>query len=428
MEISGAHSINGEIRIPGDKSISHRSAIISSITHETVAIKNFLFSEDCENTITVLGKLGVKTEKIDDTLIIHGCGIENFKEPDDVLYVGNSGTTIRLLAGILASAGFNCVLSGDSSINKRPMGRILKPLSEMGATIYGRENNSKAPIIIIGNNILKGRSFDLNVSSAQVKSCLVLAGLFSEGTTEINQPEISRDHTERMLEYFGADISYDGKYTRITPGKKLTGKNIFVPCDISSAAYFIVACLILKDSRIVIKDIGINPTRSYFIELLKNMGAEIKIKNIRTLNNEQLADIEVKSSRLKSVQINKKFIPNIIDEIPVLCVAAAFSVGKTLISGAKELRFKESDRISSIVTQFKKAGVSIEEMDDGITINGNPDLKIDEGAYESYGDHRMAMSVAILGLKSKTRIRVLGSESIDTSFPGFKYELKKAMH
>ncbi len=428
MEISGAHSINGEIRIPGDKSISHRSAIISSITHETVAIKNFLFSEDCENTITVLGKLGVKTEKIDDTLIIHGCGIENFKEPDDVLYVGNSGTTIRLLAGILASAGFNCVLSGDSSINKRPMGRILKPLSEMGATIYGRENNSKAPIIIIGNNILKGRSFDLNVSSAQVKSCLVLAGLFSEGTTEINQPEISRDHTERMLEYFGADISYDGKYTRITPGKKLTGKNIFVPCDISSAAYFIVACLILKDSRIVIKDIGINPTRSYFIELLKNMGAEIKIKNIRTLNNEQLADIEVKSSRLKSVQINKKFIPNIIDEIPVLCVAAAFSEGKTLISGAKELRFKESDRISSIVTQFKKAGVSIEEMDDGITINGNPDLKIDEGAYESYGDHRMAMSVAILGLKSKTRIRVLGSESIDTSFPGFKYELKKAMH
>ncbi len=428
MEISGAHSINGEIRIPGDKSISHRSAIISSITHETVAIKNFLFSEDCENTITVLGKLGVKTEKIDDTLIIHGCGIENFKEPDDVLYVGNSGTTIRLLAGILASAGFNCVLSGDSSINKRPMGRILKPLSEMGATIYGRENNSKAPIIIIGNHILKGRSFDLNVSSAQVKSCLVLAGLFSEGTTEINQPEISRDHTERMLEYFGADISYDGKYTRITPGKKLTGKNIFVPCDISSAAYFIVACLILKDSRIVIKDIGINPTRSYFIELLKNMGAEIKIKNIRTLNNEQLADIEVKSSRLKSVQINKKFIPNIIDEIPVLCVAAAFSEGKTLISGAKELRFKESDRISCIAAQFKKAGVSIEEMDDGITINGNPDLKIDEGAYESYGDHRMAMSVAILGLKSKTRIRVLGSESIDTSFPGFKYELKKAMH
>lgn len=428
MEISGAHSINGEIRIPGDKSISHRSAIISSITHETVAIKNFLFSEDCENTVKVLGKLGVKTEKIDDSLIIHGCGIENFKEPDDVLYVGNSGTTIRLLAGILASTDFNCVLTGDGSINKRPMGRILKPLSEMGATIYGRENNTKAPIIIIGNNILEGRSFNINVSSAQVKSCLVLAGLFSEGTTEINQPEISRDHTERMLEYFGADISYDGKYTRITPGKKLTGKNIFVPCDISSAAYFIVSCLILEDSKIVIKDIGINPTRSYFIELLKNMGADIKIKNIRVLNNEQLADIEVKSSRLKSVQINKEFIPNIIDEIPVLCVAAAFSEGKTLISGAKELRFKESDRISCIVAQFKKAGVSIEEMDDGITINGNPDLKIDEGAYESYGDHRMAMSVAILGLKSKTRIRVLGSESIDTSFPGFKYELKKAVH
>jgi 3-phosphoshikimate 1-carboxyvinyltransferase len=428
MEISGAHSINGEIKIPGDKSISHRSAIISSLTHETVAIKNFLFSEDCENTIAVLGKLGVKTERIEDTLIVYGCGIENFREPDDILYVGNSGTTIRLLAGILASTSFNCVLAGDSSINKRPMGRILKPLSEMGAAIYGRENNTKAPIIIIGNKKLKGKSFDINVSSAQVKSCLMLAGLFSEGTTEIRQPDVSRDHTEKMLEYFGADIFYDGKYTRITPGQKLTGKNIFVPCDISSAAYFIVACLILKDSRIVIKDIGINPTRSYFIELIKNMGADIKIKNTRVLNNEQLADIEVKSSLLKSVHINKEFIPNIIDEIPVLCVAAAFSEGKTLITGAKELRFKESDRISSIVAQFKKAGISIEEMDDGIAINGNPDLKINEGVYESYGDHRMAMSVAILGLKSETRIRILGSESIDTSFPGFKYELKKAVH
>jgi 3-phosphoshikimate 1-carboxyvinyltransferase len=328
---------------------------------------------------------------------------------------------------MLASAGFNSVLTGDSSINKRPMGRILKPLSEMGANIYGRDKNTKAPLIIIGNRNLKGRFFDINVSSAQVKSCLTLAGLFSEGTTEINQPDVSRDHTERMLEYFGADIFYNGKYTRITPGKNLTGKSIFIPCDISSAAYFIVACLILKDSSIVIKDIGVNPTRSYFIELLKNMGANIKIKNIRFLNNEQLADIEVKSSLLKSVQINKEFIPNIIDEIPALCVAAAFSEGKTLISGAKELRFKESDRISCITAQFKKAGVRIDEMEDGISINGNPDLKINEDVYESYGDHRMAMSIAILGLKSKTNIKILGSESIDTSFPGFKYELKKAL-
>jgi 3-phosphoshikimate 1-carboxyvinyltransferase len=427
MEISGAHSINGEIKIPGDKSISHRSAIISSITHEKVAIKNFLFSEDCENTLKVLGRLGIKTERLEDTLIVYGCGIENFKEPDDILYVGNSGTTIRLLAGILASTGFNSVLTGDSSINNRPMSRIIKPLSEMGAKIYGRDNNTKAPIIIIGNDKLKGRIFDISVSSAQVKSCLALAGLFSEGTTEINQPDVSRDHTERILEYFGADIFFDGKYTRITPGKKLTGKDIFVPCDISSAAYFIVAGLILKDSNIVIKNLGINPTRSYFIELVKNMGADIKIKNTHILNNEQLADIEVKSSTLKSVLINKEFIPNIIDEIPALCVAAAFSEGKTVISGAKELRFKESDRISCIVAQFKKAGVSIYEMDDGITINGNPDLEINEGVYESYGDHRMAMSVAILGLKSKTCIRVKGSESIDTSFPGFKNELKKAV-
>jgi 3-phosphoshikimate 1-carboxyvinyltransferase len=427
MEISGAHSINGEITIPGDKSISHRSAIISSITHETVAIKNFLFSEDCINTLSILGKLGIRTERLDDTLIVYGCGFENFNEPDDILYVGNSGTTIRLLAGMLAASGFNSVLSGDRSINNRPMGRILKPLSEMGANVYGRDNNTKAPLIIIGNSRMKGRTFNLNVSSAQVKSCLVLAGLFSEGTTEINQPEVSRDHTERMLQYFGADIFYDGKYTRITPGKKLIGKNIFIPCDISSAAYFITAGLILKDSDIIIKDIGINPTRSYFLKLVKNMGADIKVKNSRVLNNEQMADLEVRSSLLKSVQIDKEFIPNIIDEIPVLCVAAAFSEGKTVISGAKELRFKESDRISCIVAEFKKAGVSIDEMDDGIIINGNPDLKINEGVYESYGDHRMAMSVAILGLKSKTHIKILGSESIDTSFPGFKYELKKAV-
>jgi 3-phosphoshikimate 1-carboxyvinyltransferase len=427
MEISRAHSIKGEIKIPGDKSISHRSAIISSITHETVAIKNFLFSEDCINTVAVLGKLGVKTERLDDTLIVYGNGFENFKEPNDILDVGNSGTTIRLLAGMLSAAGFNSVLSGDSSINNRPMGRIIKPLSEMGANIYGRLGNTKAPLIIIGNSRLKGRAFDINVSSAQVKSCLALAGLFSKGTTEINQPEVSRDHTERMLEYFGADIFYDGKYTRITPDKKLTGKNIFIPCDISSAAYFIVAGLILKDSNIIIKDIGINPTRSYFLELVKNMGADIKVKNSRVLNNEQLADLEIKSSTLKSVQIDKKFIPNIIDEIPVLCVAAAFSEGKTVISGAKELRFKESDRISCVVAQFKKAGVCIDEKEDGIVIEGNPDLKINEGIYESYGDHRMAMSIAILGLKSRTHIRIEDSESIDTSFPGFKYELKKAV-
>ena len=215
--------------------------------------------------------------------------------------------------------------------------------------------------------------------------------------------------------------------TRITPGKKLTGKNIFVPGDISSAAYFIVAGLILKDSSIIIKNIGMNPTRSYFIELIKNMGADIKIINSRILNNEPMADLEVNSSPLKSVHIDKKFIPNIIDEIPVLCVAAAFSEGTTVISGAKELRFKESDRISCIVSEFKKAGVSIDEKDDGIIVKGNPDLKINEGVYESYGDHRMAMSIAILGLKSKTHIKILGSESIDTSFPDFKYELKKAL-
>jgi len=428
MEISGVNSIKGQIKIPGDKSISHRSAIISSLTNDKVIIKNYLFSEDCIRTIEVLKMLGVGIEKFESNLVVHGKGINKLKEPDDILYVGNSGTTIRLLSGILCATDFLSVLSGDKSINNRPMDRIINPLREMGASVFGKDNNKKAPIVIFGNrSILKGKKFNINVSSAQVKSCLMLAGLFADGETEIIQPQISRDHTERMLEYFGADISYDGKNTKIKSSKTLKGKNIYVPGDISSAAYFIVASLILEGSKILIKDLGINSTRNYLLTALKNMGAKIEIKNERIINNEPVADLESSFSKLKAITVESKFIPNIIDEIPILCVAAAFADGKTMITGIGELRFKESDRISSITTQFSKLGVDIEAKDNDLIIRGSKDLKIGEGSLECNGDHRIAMALAILSLKTKGKVKILDSECISTSFPSFKYELKKAV-
>jgi len=427
MEIQGIKSLNGEIKVPGDKSISHRSAIISSITGQNVIIENYLFSQDCINTIEVLRDLGVKIEKTDNDLLIHGAKITDLSEPSGVLEVGNSGTSIRLMAGVLASTNFMSVISGDHSINNRPMKRIIDPLRSMGAAIFGRDNNTKAPLVIFGKRNLEGKRFDLPLSSAQVKSCILLAAINADGVTEIIQPEISRDHTERMLQYFDADIDFDGKYTRLDPAKKLVAKNIYVPGDISSAAFIIVATLILKCSHTIIRDVGINPTRSYFLDILKNMGANIEIKNKRTISNEPIADIETFSSDLFPVEIKKEWIPNIIDEIPVLAAAAAMASGRTVIEGAGELRNKESDRISSLCTQLKKIGVDIREKKDGFEIIGNNESCITGGTVESMGDHRIAMSLAILSLLSKNKTIILDSGCIDTSFPGFKYMLKKLM-
>jgi len=427
MEIHGVKSIKGEFKIPGDKSISHRSVILSSITDNNVAIENFLFCQDCIETLDILNKLGVKIEKINGNLIVYGKGIKNLKEPDEILDVGNAGTTIRIMSGLLSATNFMSVLSGDKSINSRPMGRIIKPLQEMGAKINGRENNTKAPLVIIGNQDLEGKKFELKVSSAQVKSCILMAALNARGTTEIIQPQVSRDHTERMLQYFGADITYDGKYTKLNPGKKLSARKIYIPGDISSAAFFIVAALVLKNSHTLMKDIGMNPIRSYFIEILRQMGGKIVIKNQRIINNEPVVDIEAFSSKLNSIEIGKEKIPGIIDEIPILCVAAAAARGKTVIGDAGELRFKESDRIKSIVSQFKKLGVDIKEKEDGMIIKGDVDFRAGEGVVESFMDHRVAMSLSILALLSKGNVTILDSDCINTSFPGFIYNLKKIM-
>ncbi|MDD3520070.1 MAG: 3-phosphoshikimate 1-carboxyvinyltransferase [Actinomycetota bacterium] len=420
IEIKGPYSINGVFEVPGDKSISHRAVIISSLTKQKVIIDNFLLSQDCIRTLDIIEKLGVKYILKNTCLSIHGCGIESFQEPDDILYVGNSGTSIRLLAGILSTCDFLSVLSGDASINNRPMDRIINPLREMGAAIFGRACNNKAPLVIFGNRQLKGKVFMSDISSAQVKSCLLFAGLFAEGITEVRQPSISRDHTERMLEYFGAEIDYkNGKNVKINKST-LKGRNLYVPGDFSSAAFFIIAALILDDSEIIIKNLGINPTRAYLLEILKEMGGKIEVNNYRNINNEPVADLKVSSSNLKAIEINKKFIANIIDEIPILSVACAFASGNTLISGAEELRIKESDRIKAIVNEFNKVGIKTKENKDGLVIYGNKDYDLHQADIESYGDHRIAMALSIAALKGKKRILIKDSRCINTSFPGFK--------
>ena len=420
MDFYDIRSIKGDINVPGDKSISHRSAIISALADDTVNIENYLFSRDCISTLNALKELGVKITEDGKKLSINGRGIGGFSEPSKILEVANSGTTIRLMSGVLAGNGFMSILSGDNSINSRPMRRIIEPLTAMGACVYGRQNNTKAPIVIFGKKVLTGRKFDLDLSSAQVKSCILLAALHAKGVTEINQPEISRDHSERMLEYFDADISYNGKNTKIDPERKLRAKDIIIPGDLSSALFIIIAALLLKNSNVLIRDVGINPTRSHVLDVLKEMGGRINIKNKRMICNEPVADIEVSSSKLIPAKISIDKIPNIIDEIPALAVAAAKADGTTIIRGAGELRNKESDRLRTIRTRFNKTGLNIKELKDGLEIRGDNELKVKGGTIDSMGDHRIAMSLAVLSMLSEEKLIISNPECMDTSFPGFK--------
>jgi len=426
MEIKGTCSINGEIIIPGDKSISHRSAIISSLADKGVKINNYLFSEDCLATLDVLKKLGVSISGDSRELTVRGCGLSRMKESSRILEVGNSGTCIRLISGVLAGNNMMSVLSGDSSINSRPMARIIDPLNQMGARVYGRNDGKNAPIVIFGSSGLEGKIFDLAISSAQVKSCIMLAALHARGITEIYQPQESRDHTERMLEYFDAAVEYDGKHVRVDPSKKLCGKDISVPGDISSALYFIVAALVLKDSHISLKGVGVNPTRNYALDVLASMGGNIEIKNKRLVCNEPVADIEASTSSLMPAKITEDRIPNIIDEIPILSVAAAAAGGKTVFNHAQELRNKETDRISAIANQYRKAGVDVTELKDGLVINGKSDLCVKGGSFDSMGDHRIAMSLAVLSMLGKEKATIENTACINTSFPGFEELLDTA--
>lgn len=423
LQIDPVRSIKGIIGLPGDKSISHRAVIISSLADGVSEIENFLEGEDCLNTLNIFQKLGVKAVRKDKKILIHGNGIFGLKESNDILDVGNSGTTIRLLCGLLSGQKFYSVLTGDGSIKKRPMARVIDPLSMMGARIFGRINNAYAPLAVIGSK-LKPISYSMPTASAQVKSAILLAGLLTEGETEVIEKVPSRDHTELMLKYFGAEIRTEGPKIKISGNINLEPQTVKIPGDISSAAFFMVAASILEGSDIVIKNVGINFTRNAIIEILLKMGADIQIiEKKKEYGGEETADIRIKGSLLRGVTIEGGIIPRLIDEIPVLAIAGLFAEGETIIRGAGELRIKETDRIKALSTELKKAGAKIEELPDGMIISGNNN--INGTTFESYNDHRMAMSLAVMGLKAKGKTVINNTSCIKTSFPDFEMILNK---
>ena len=413
--ISSRTGLNGKIKIPGDKSISHRAVMFGSLAKGDTKITGFLKGDDCMSTISCFKKLGIDIEVNDDNVIVHGKGLNGLNAPKETLDVGNSGTTIRLISGILAAQGFDSTLNGDASIQKRPMNRVIKPLSQMGADIEST-NDGYAPLTIHGKK-LKSMEYTMPVASAQVKSSILLASLFAEGTTTIIEPVASRDHTEIMLNYFGANIKNENGVITSTPVKELYGKNLEVPGDISSAAFFMVAGLVVPNSHIIIENVGINPTRTGIIDALKAMGGYVEIINERNSGGELVGDIEVKTSSLKATTLEGSIIPRMIDEIPVFTVAALCAEGTTVVKDATELKVKESKRIATMSQELGKMGVVIEETDDGMIIKGNQKLKGAE--VYSHLDHRVAMSCAIAGLIAEGETTIIDADCVGISFPNF---------
>ncbi len=423
LVLEKASELKGNISVPGDKSISHRSLILGSIARGETRISNFLNSLDCLKTLECMQALGAEIELgKNNSVKIKGKGLYGLQEPKDILDVGNSGTTIRLLTGLLSGQDFYSVLCGDASIRKRPMKRVVEPLRLMGADIRGRKDGQLAPLSVKGNK-LNPLHYTLPVASAQVKTALLLAGLYAKGETVIKEPLPARDHTERMLKIMQADIKIFPPEIKLMGGKELKGTDIFIPGDISSAAYFIVAANLLKGSQITIKKAGVNPTRTGIIKILNKMGAKIVILNYQIKSNEPQADLMIEYSKLKGVEIKKEDVPFLIDELPLIAVAATQAQGKTVVSGAKELKVKETDRIKAIVSELKKMGADIEEKEDGFIVEGPSELK---GAVcESYNDHRIAMSLAVAALLAEGKTVIRNSECIDISFSGFEDTLQK---
>jgi len=416
----------GEIAVPGDKSISHRALILNSLATGHSRISNLSPGKDCLSTITCLRALGVKLTKEDGkapVILVNGVGKAGLTEAKNILNAGNSGTTIRLLGGVLASQPFLSIITGDSSLRSRPMKRLIEPLRLMGGEIYGRDNDSLAPLAIRGKK-LHGVNYTLPVPSAQIKSAVLLAGLFAEGDTTLQQGQPSRDHTERLLKLMGAKIESDGNLISLAPLKTpLTGIDLFIPGDISSAAYWLVAGAIHPSAHIKIMNCGINPTRTGIVDALLAMGAKLKIENQRLEGDEPVADLDVESSRLKAINIGGDLIPRLIDEIPLLAVAACFAEGKTVIRDARELRVKESDRIASTAKELNRLGAKIDELPDGMIIYGGEKLLGNE--VSSYGDHRLVMSLAVAGLVARGTTSIRNARAAEISNPSFWEELNK---
>ena len=402
----------GQIKVPGDKSISHRAVMLGSLANGVTEISGFLKGADCLSTIDCFRKMGIDIDINGENVTVHGNGLRGLKKPDEMLYTGNSGTTTRLLCGILAGQNFDTSITGDASIQKRPMGRVVKPLSMMGAKI----ENEYCPLYITGTK-LHGIDYKMPVASAQVKTAIILAGLYADGETVIHEIEKSRDHTELMLSAMGADLTVDNLDITVKPTNDLTAVNVDVPGDISSAAFFLVLGAIMPNSQITVTNVGINPTRTGIIDVLKDMGADITLENVHTSAGETVANITVRSSSLKGTTVGGDIIPRLIDELPIIAVAAVFADGQTVIKHAQELKVKETNRIRAVVDEFNKCGIDITETDDGMIINGGKSI---HGAdFKTYGDHRMAMSLTVLAQLADGESTLDDSDCACVSYPTF---------
>lgn len=403
--------------VPGDKSISHRAVIIGSIAEGKTEITGFLHAQDCLATLTCMRQLGasIDYDPRHQKVTIEGKGLEGLEEPQDVLDAGNSGTTARLLLGLLSGQRFFSVITGDNSLRRRPMDRVTIPLRAMGARLQGREGGKWLPVSIEGTR-LHGIKHRLRVASAQTKSALLLAGLYSSGSTEVQQPASTRDHTERLLQAFGAQVEQKGNSIAVVGGCRLQGQKVEVPGDISSAAFFLVAGCLVPKSEIIVRDVGVNPSRTGILRILQSMGADIELFN-RCEKLEPTSDVVVRSSTLRAVNITSEMVPDLIDELPVIAVAACLASGTTTIRGASELRVKESDRLAAISSELSRLGAKIQELDDGLIIEGVPRLR--GGRVRSFGDHRIAMALAIAGIACESPVIIEGAEAVDISFPDF---------
>jgi 3-phosphoshikimate 1-carboxyvinyltransferase len=429
MIIQKSGPLKGTVSIPGDKSISHRAIMFGALSKGTTEVTNFLQGADCLSTIRCFRQLGIAIDNdtSSDKVVIHGKGLHGLTKPNTILDVGNSGTTMRLISGILTGQLFEVSLTGDESIQKRPMGRIMTPLSMMGADIVSLNGNGCAPLAI--NQVsdkgskLTGIHYISPVASAQIKSCVLLAGLYADGETSVTEPSLSRNHTELMLSAFGASITSIGNTATIQPNPSLTGRKINVPGDISSAAYFIAAGLLVPNSEIIIKNVGINPTRDGILRVCRQMGANITLENVIDNGGEPVADLIVKHSELKGTEVGGAIIPTLIDEIPIIAVLACFAKGRTVINDADELKVKESNRIDVMVENLTRMGADITATADGMIINGGKPLH--GAAIDSKLDHRIAMSFAIAGLLSDGDTEIIGAECVDISYPNFYSDLQK---
>lgn len=425
MKFTRIKGLSGEVMVPGDKSISHRSIMLGSLAKGRTVVHGFLQGADCLSSIECFRGMGVRIFNgggDNDTVVIEGCGLHGLAAPERTLYVGNSGTTTRLMSGILAAQNFSSVVNGDESIQRRPMQRIIKPLSMMGADIISRNGNNCAPLVINGRR-LHGISYDSPVASAQVKSAVLFAGLYADGATTVREPVLSRNHTELMFKEYGVDIVAQGTEVTVKPASELFAREIYIPGDISSAAYYIVAGLITPASCITIRNVGVNPTRDGIIRVCKMMGADIKVDIHKSVSSEPVADITVRSSLLRGCTISGDIIPTLIDELPVIAVLACFAEGTTVIKDAQELKVKESNRIDVMTNNLTAMGADVEATDDGMIIHGGRNL---HGAViDSRLDHRVAMSFAVAAMNADGETEIEGSECVNISYPGFYRDMDR---